>query len=54
MKKYKFSALIGILIMGISSFLACVSELSYMNMIGNIGLLISIGITSYGFSHWQP
>lgn len=59
MRKYKISALIGIIIiiiiiMGISSFMECVSDMSSIIMIGNIGLLLSIGIMSYGFYHWQP
>lgn len=54
MIKYKVSALIGIIIMAISSFMACVSEISSVITIGNIGLLLSICIMSYGFYHWQP
>lgn len=54
MKKYKFSALFGTLIMGISSFMSCLSESSLYTNIGNTGLILSIGIMSYGFSKWQP
>lgn len=54
MKKYKFSAILGIIIMGIASFLACISNDSLIINIGNIGLVFSIIITSYGFSKWQP
>ncbi|WP_166484635.1 hypothetical protein [Clostridium cuniculi] len=53
MRKYKISAFIGIIIMGISSFMACVSDVSSVIMIGNIGLVLSILIMSYGFYHWQ-
>ena len=54
MRKYKISALIGIIIMGISSFMAWVSDVASIIMIGNIGLILSIVIMSYGFYHWQP
>lgn len=54
MKKYKLSALFGTIIMGISSFAACVSNTQGIMLLGNIGLIISICIMSYGFYHWQP
>lgn len=54
MKKYKISALLGIVLMGISSFIACLSEAKGVTIAGNIGLIASLAITSYGFSHWQP
>lgn len=54
MKKYKISAILGTILMGICSFLACISTNIALINIGNIGLLVSIGIMSYGFSNWQP
>ena len=54
MRKYKISALVGTLIMGISSFASCLSESSFYTNLGNVGLILSIGIMSYGFSKWQP
>lgn len=54
MKKYKISAILGTILMGICSFLACISNNIALINIGNIGLLVSICIMSYGFSNWQP
>lgn len=54
MRKYKFSAILGIIIMGIASFLACIPTNSAIINIGNVGLVFSIIIASYGFSKWQP
>ena len=54
MKKYKISAILGTILMGICSFLACISTNIALINIGNIGLLVSIGIMSYDFSNWQP
>ncbi|MBU3090250.1 hypothetical protein KPL42_17405 [Clostridium gasigenes] len=54
MRKYKISAMLGIVLMGVSSFLACVSQTSLIVLIGNIGIMVSIGVMTYGFLHWQP
>lgn len=54
MDKYKMSALIGTIVMGISSFAACLAENQAVITLGNIGLLVSIAVMSYGFSKWQP
>lgn len=54
MKKYKLAALIGIIIMGIGSFLACLASAGTVIMVGNILLVISLFILIYAFSHWQP
>lgn len=54
MKKYKISALIGIIVMGIGSFLSCLSPINALIQTGNIMLVFSIAILIYAFSKWQP
>lgn len=54
MKKYKLAALIGIIIMGIGAFLACLATKGAAVTIGNIMLVISLVILIFAFSHWQP
>jgi precorrin-2 methylase len=51
---YKTSALVGTVIMGVSSFVACLAQSGGMIAAGNIGLVVSIVVMSYGFSKWQP
>lgn len=54
MTRYKIAALIGTIIMGISSFVACLANAPALITAGNVGLVISIIIMSYGFNSWQP
>ncbi|MHC1746801.1 MAG: hypothetical protein AB9856_00255 [Cellulosilyticaceae bacterium] len=54
MKKYKLIALLGVVIMGLSSFAACLAQNVMLINLGNIGLVMSIIIMSYGFAYWQP
>lgn len=54
MRKYKIAALIGTIIMGIGSFMACLASNSAVIMTGNVLLVISMFIMAYGFSTWQP
>lgn len=54
MTRYQWAALIGTIIMGIGSFMACLAVKSMMINIGNILLLISIIIMIYAYSKWQP
>ncbi len=54
MGKYKASAVAGTVLMGISSFVACLAKDNGMILVGNAGLLISIAVMSFGFSKWQP
>ena len=54
MDRYKSSALIGTVIMGIGSFMGCLAENPLFINRGN-GLLIgSIFVMIYGYSKWQP
>ena len=54
MTRYQSAALIGIIIMGVSSFTACLATNPVLINAGNVGLILSIVIMSYGFNKWQP
>lgn len=54
MNRYKFSALAGTAVMGIGSFMACLSETPLYIYTGNLLLVASILIMIYGYSKWQP
>lgn len=54
MDRYKLSALVGTIIMGIGSFMACLAENTVYISIGNSLLVASIFIMIYGYSKWQP
>lgn len=51
---YKWIAIIGIIIMGIGSFLSCLAPTKGMADFGTILLCLSIVISVIGFSKWQP
>lgn len=51
---YKWIAIIGIIIMGIGSFLSCLATTKGMADFGVILLCLSIVISVIGFSKWQP
>ena len=52
--KYKIAALIGMIIMGLGSFMACLCTVSSLITIGNVLLIVSILVLIYAFSYWQP
>lgn len=54
LKKYKIAALIGIIVMGIGTFMACLCTTSSLIMTGNVLLIASIFVLIYAFSSWQP
>ena len=54
MDRYKLSALIGTVIMGIGSFMGCLAENPVYINTGNALLVVSILIMIYGYSRWQP
>lgn len=54
MNRYKFSALIGTVIMGIGSFMGCLAEKPIYIHVGNGLLIVSILVMIYGYSKWQP
>ena len=47
-------AFIGIAIMGVGSFMACLSQSDSAMMAGNALLLVGIAVSSYGFAYWRP
>ena len=47
-------AFIGIAVMGVGSFMACLPENSATMMAGSAILLLGIAVTSYGFAYWRP
>ena len=54
LRKYKIAALIGIIVMGIGAFMACLCTTSSLIMTGNVLLIASIFVLIYAFSSWQP
>lgn len=54
LRKYKIAALIGIIVMGIGAFMACLCTTSSLILTGNVLLIASIFILIYAFSSWQP
>lgn len=53
-KKYRTIAIIGIIIMGIGSFMSCLATTNTWMNVGVFLLCISIVISIIGFSKWQP
>lgn len=54
MTKYKITAFIGLIIMGIGSFMACLASTSAFAAAGNVLMIASIVIMAYAFYHWRP
>ncbi len=54
MRKYKIAALIGTIVMGTGSFMACLCSQPTLIAIGNVLLIASLLIMTYAFSSWQP
>lgn len=54
MMKYKITALAGLIIMGIGSFMACLAATAFAANIGNVLLVASIAVMGYAFYHWRP
>lgn len=47
-------AIVGIFVMAIGSFMACLCNSSSGTNIGNILLILSLALTTYGFTYWRP
>lgn len=47
-------AFIGIGIMGVGSFMACLPSNTTLLGIGSTLILIGIAVTAYGFTYWRP
>lgn len=54
MKKYKITAFAGMILMGISCVMACLSESVLWMNVGNVLLLASVAVMSYAFYYWRP
>lgn len=54
MTKYKLTALIGLIIMGVGSFMSCLAPTAMLCNVGSGILLISIAIMAFAFYHWRP
>lgn len=54
MTKYQITALIGLIIMGVGSFMACLAASSTFAAAGNVLLIASIVIMAYAFYRWRP
>lgn len=54
MTKYKIIALIGLIIMGIGSFMSCLAPTALLCNIGSGILLLSIAVMAYAFYYWRP
>lgn len=53
-RQCKFIAFAGIAVMGIGSFMSCLSLDSTITMVGSAVLVLGIAVTSYGFAYWRP
>lgn len=51
---HKLLAVIGIILLGIGSFVSCLSLDSFIANIGNALMIIGIAISWYGFIYWKP
>ncbi len=54
LKLYKALALLGIIVMGVGSFLSCLATTTTGVNVGIVLLLISLVMTITAFSKWQP
>lgn len=52
--KYKIIAFIGLIIMGIGSFMSCLAPTAAMCNVGSGILIASIIIMAYAFYFWRP
>lgn len=51
---HKILAIIGIILLGIGSFVSCLSLDSFISNVGNALMIIGIAISWYGFIYWKP
>lgn len=52
--KYKWIACIGLIVMGIGSFLSCLAPTPALCNIGSAILILSMIIMGYAFYFWRP
>lgn len=53
-RKYRNIAIIGIILMGIGSFMSCLSIDNFAITFGTILLCVGLVLSVIGFSKWQP
>lgn len=51
---YIITAAVGVIIMGIGSFMSCLSDTTMFRVTGNVLMVVSLAITGYGFYKWKP
>ena len=54
MRKYKATALAGMILMGIGCVMACLAESALWMNVGNVLLLGSVAVMAYAFYYWRP
>lgn len=53
-KKYKTIAVLGIILMGVGSYVSCLSEHQFTSNIGTLVLCFGIIVSVIGFNKWRP
>lgn len=53
-KKFKMFALLGIILMGIGSFVSCLSTVDLYRNLGTLVLLTGLVLSIIGFYKWRP
>lgn len=51
---HKISAIFGIILLGIGSFVSCLSLVPEISYFGSALMIIAIAISWYGFTYWRP
>ena len=51
---HKVLAILGIILLGIGSFLSCLSLNRNIANIGNLFMILGIAMSWYGFLYWKP
>lgn len=53
-RRYQLAAVLGVVLMGIGSFLSCLATVPAWSTAGTVLLLVSIGVMIWAFTHWEP
>lgn len=51
---HKISAIFGIVLLGIGSFVSCLSLVPEISYFGSALMIIAIAFSWYGFTYWRP
>lgn len=54
LKLYKYLSILGIVLLGIGSFIACLSFDKTISNIGSALMIIGIVVSWYSFKYWTP